>query len=603
MPVQKEPALTIDAVHAFVGDQSFVRAQEYAAQGYIFDCSHSQDKSGRHSIRAQSGGNSGGPYWVGILIHKQQIVSAKCSCPVGVESAGHCKHVAAALLHWLEQPNEFVEVEDLSTVLDRLSKSELTKLIENLLTLAPHLVRQVVGEKSRSRQAASNANTTQEPNPKPSQVQVEALLNSSRLWSHRDIHSVDGELRRVVDKAVTRADNGDLFGAAEIYIGMLHALMPILHQFDENWSYPLVHIRQCVVGLQDCLENAEASSKLRSAILDTLIFTIRIDISELGGLGASEGVVDILVNSATPEERLAIAQTLRADIDQANIKTKGEARQFRSQWSQEKIGLIVLKLLDNQLDDTAYLTLCRDAHLLEPAIRLMLTRGRIDEAEKLTVTASDYELVGLANTFKAASHADSAVKLLLGRAKTSADSRLAEWLRGHFAEANQVAEACEWAKRVLELHPSIEDYRHLKTLWPEPSTWPRERESVLTIIKATRWESVFVDILLEEQLYEEAIEFVEAPKSNRSGYRVAQAVEATRPEDAIRLYAPVIAAHIAERKRQAYAEAADLLVRMHTLYRRCQRESEWAIYLAQIQETARQLPALSQEIAKRAIEL
>ena len=112
-----------------------------------------------------------------------------------------------------------------------------------------------------------------------------------------------------------------------------------------------------MIGLQDCLESAEAPSKLRSAILDALTFTIRTDISELGGLGASEGVADMLVNSATPEERLAIAQTLRADIDQANIKTKGEARQFRSHWSQEKLGLIVLKLLDNQLDDTAYLTL------------------------------------------------------------------------------------------------------------------------------------------------------------------------------------------------------------------------------------------------------
>ena len=603
MPRSTVTLLSINAIQAFVDDKSFARAQDYAASGYIFGGSHSRDKLGQHTIRAQSGGQSGGPYWISALVHNQQIASAQCSCPVGVESAGHCKHVAAVLLHWLEQPNEFVEVEDLSTVLDRLSKSELSKLVENLLTQAPHLVRQAVGEKPRSRQATGHTHTTQEPNPKPSQVQVEALLNSSRLWSHREIHSVDDELRRVVDKAATRADNGDLIGAAEIYIGVLYALLPILHQFDENWSYPLAHIRQCVIGLQDCLESAEAPSKLRSAILDALTFTIRTDISELGGLGASEDVADMLMNSATPEERLAIAQTLRADIDQANIKTKGEARQFRSHWSQEKLGLIGLKLLDNQLDDTAYLTLCRDAHLLEPAIRLMLTRGRIDEAEKMTVTATDYELVGLANTFKAGGYADSAVTLMLGRAKTSTDSRLAEWLRGHFAEANQVAEACEWAKRVLALHPSMEDYRHLKTLWPERSTWPREREIVLTIIKATRWESVFVDILLEEELYDEVIAFVEAPKTNRSGYRVAQAIEATRPEDAIRPYAPVVAAHISQRKRQAYAEAADLLVRMHTLYRRCQRDNDWAIYLAQIQEATRRLPALSQEIAKRAIEL
>lgn len=603
MPRSTIASISIDTIRRFVDDQSFARAHDYAASGYIFGGSHSQDKSGRHTIRAQSGGQSGGPYWVSALVHSQKIISAQCDCPIGIESDGHCKHVAAMLLHWLEQPNEFVEVEDLSTVLDCLTKPELIKLIENLLAHAPQLVRHVVGEMPKAQGGVDNAN--QAPNPKPSQLQVEAIFNSSRLWSHRDIHSVDGELRRIVDKASTRANNGDWIGAVEIHIGVLHALMPILHQFDENWDYPLMHIRQCVASLQDGLQLVTAPSKLRSAILDALVFTIRTDINVLGGLGASEGAADILANDATLEERLAIAQTLWADIDQANAETRKDTTRSHSHWSQGKLGMIVLKLVGNQLKDSDYLKLCRNAHLLAPAIQFMLQRGRIAEAEDMAKTASDYELVGLAGTFKSNGNADSAVKLMLPRARTSTDSRIAVWLRDHFAEVGQIAEAYQWAKQVISLHPTLEDYRHLKALWTTPNNWPDERESVLTTIKTARWESVYIDILLEEQLYDEAIAFVEAPKTDRvrGSYHVAQAVENTRPKDAIRLYAPVVTAHIAERKRPSYTEAVTLLVHMRTLYHRLQQDSDWAIYLLQIQETARRLPALAQELAKRAIDL
>ena len=153
--------------------------------------------------------------------------------------------------------------------------------------------------------------------------------------------------------------------------------------------------------------------------------------------------------------------------------------------------------------------------------------------------------------------------------------------------------------------PSPEDYQRLKALCIDTKTWPAEQALAFAAIKAAHRNDILVQIFLDEQLFSEAVGLVESlkPVHTYETIRVAMAVEPTMPEDAIRLYGQAVFAKIAERKRPAYAEAGDLLIRIRRLYRRLQQTEAWQTYFSQVKETARRLPALTEELAKRAIEL
>ena len=360
--------------------RSFERAQEYVASGFIFDGSQSISKDHRRTLRAQSGGNSGGPYAVNVVLRGRDILASGCTCPIGTGNLGHCKHVAALLLHWLEHPDDFVQVEDLDASLNRRSKAELIDLVQTLLSNAPDLAKWVTSETPRKEKRKQPAASDQIPDPGPSERQVTALLNGSRLWSHRDANGLDSELRRVVDLADVRLHRGDVFGATEIYIGMAHALAPRLHEFDENWTIASSRVQSCVSGLDDCLDAAPNPSTLRTAILDALVYVFRTDVLEVGGLSLSDGVAEILARQATPDERRDIAGLLRADIERINAQDKQTQGNFRSFYKQQALGEMVLKLLDGLLDDEAYLRVCAEAHLLNPAIARLLHLGRVAEA-------------------------------------------------------------------------------------------------------------------------------------------------------------------------------------------------------------------------------
>lgn len=107
--------LTTNTLRHWVGDESFRRGERYYRDGMII---HTR-RTGT-SLKAESHGSGGNLYRVLATVEDGQIVSADCSCPVG--DGGHCKHVAAVLLTWLNQPDDFQEVEDTSTALERRAR-------------------------------------------------------------------------------------------------------------------------------------------------------------------------------------------------------------------------------------------------------------------------------------------------------------------------------------------------------------------------------------------------------------------------------------------------------------------------------------------------
>ena len=102
------PTITEEDVRDFVGEGSFQRGQKYFRDNRIFDT-----RRAGMALKAKCEGSRSTPYRVEVTFDNTGIEDTDCLCPVG----GYCKHVVALLLTWLAEPDEFIEQQDIDTLL------------------------------------------------------------------------------------------------------------------------------------------------------------------------------------------------------------------------------------------------------------------------------------------------------------------------------------------------------------------------------------------------------------------------------------------------------------------------------------------------------
>ena len=115
-----------------VTPESYRRGEPYFKRGAI----QGARRSGR-VLRAQCEGSRPEPYRVHVELAPAGIAYAHCSCPVGAE--GRCKHIAALLIAWLEQPESFAEVEDIEVALAERDSEELRAMLRYVMQRHPEL--------------------------------------------------------------------------------------------------------------------------------------------------------------------------------------------------------------------------------------------------------------------------------------------------------------------------------------------------------------------------------------------------------------------------------------------------------------------------------
>ena len=100
------PTVSEGAISDWVGSRSFERGRSYFKSGAILD-----PRLQGNTLKAWCQGSRPQPYHLWVVCGTEGIKEAHCSCPVGL--GGRCKHVAALLLTWSDQPDSFREVEEL----------------------------------------------------------------------------------------------------------------------------------------------------------------------------------------------------------------------------------------------------------------------------------------------------------------------------------------------------------------------------------------------------------------------------------------------------------------------------------------------------------
>ena len=425
------------AIGAWVGDQSFSRGQSYYRQHAITNPRRQGD-----TLKAQCFGSAPQPYRVEVTLEKNQIIGDYCSCPIG----GHCKHVAALLLTWLHDAEEFVTVEELNAVLGKRSKEELIALIVRMISRYPDL------ETLLEITLPGAAQTGKMLDPKLIQRQVNQVFHG---WDYEYGAGLAaaGQLAEIRALGDQYAATGEWRNAVVVYHTVAQGVLDHYEYDDEGELGEVAD--ECVSGLGEALA-AVTDPALREVILRYLFEIYHWDLKS-GGYGVGDETPGLLVERTTPAEKEMLAQLTRSAMPTGNDWSAG--------WQRQALGAMLLELEADTLDDETYLRICRETGLTYDLVDRLLTLNHIEETLAIVQDAGDYELLTMEPLFTQHDQFELFARLIAGRAPATQDARIKRWLKQHIEKQGDLDQALSLAQELFWLYPSLEEYSH-----PSPIT-------------------------------------------------------------------------------------------------------------------------------------
>lgn len=556
-------------IQDWVGQRSIRLGREYVADGSVSDTTVRGRK-----LRAKVQGTADRPYRVSITFDDDGIAAAYCSCPVG--DGGGCKHVAAVLLKWRDDPDAFEPTEPVERALEQRSKPELIALIRLMLKHEPDLETLVAMPLPG---ASSGGGVKSDAYRKQA---VAAMNRAGGEWGwHRDAAEQLEAIRELGDEFLERRDAAS---AAAVFQGVAEALDEDARSGDEAGDLFGV-VADCAAGLARCL-HIEKDPKRREAVLEAMFQIYLLDL-DMGGVDLAPDVPEDIVNHATPDERRLVAVWVRDKLPGAD-----------RDWGREELGAFLLDLEKDRLDDEAYLRICKQTGRVDDLVDRLLTMGRDAEAIKAAGAADDHDLLRLADVLARHGRAEEAHDLVAGRAATSKDTRLLHWLHRRAAAQGNDAGQVDLARRIFQLEPSLDGYRELRQLARKRGEWDGLRPTLLSALKANR-PDLLIDVALCEGDIDQALALT---KSSRLAWygemelKVARAAEALRPREALTIYRKRAEACINQRNRDAYQRACEYLKKVQALHGRMNETAVWKDYVTALRERHRSLRAFQDEL-------
>ena len=204
------PLLSQDKVQERCTAQSFERGLEYYHDGAI-----ANPVLLDYKLSANCHGTEVFPYRVSVELMPTGIATVQCSCPYS--GAGDCKHIVALLLTYIRTPETVLSVDTLLTTLETKPKSDLIRVISELLKQVPELapVAQVYADVE-----VTPTCTERLPLVAVYMERIDAIFGRGFLEQHQ-LRNVLIELENLLSHATTLLQSGE----AEIALSILHALI------------------------------------------------------------------------------------------------------------------------------------------------------------------------------------------------------------------------------------------------------------------------------------------------------------------------------------------------------------------------------------------
>ncbi|MYC62928.1 MAG: hypothetical protein F4X16_08865 [Caldilineaceae bacterium SB0661_bin_34] len=571
------PAVNEGAISDWVGSRSFQRGRSYFKRGDILE-PRLQD----NTLKAWCQGSRPQPYRLWVACGTEGIKEADCSCPVG--GGGRCKHVAALLLTWLDDPDSFREVEELDPNLERRSQSELIALIKQMVEAHPTFEALLEAPPPEDGQSSPLVD------PESYRRQAELAIRSGvDGWDWGGV----GDINVVLGSGDNFLAKSDYANAGIVYLAVAQEMFEHFEMvYDEDGEEMHEVVNRCIQGLGNCLTAEDGNAAARENALQALFEIFRLDLN-YGGYGMGDEAEGLILEHADDDEKRVVAGWARTAMQAAT----GEYDSFR----RRSYGSILLDLEADHLDDDAFLEICRESGLLDDLVDRLLTLGRLDEALAEAGRAGDMELLTLAGLFGAHGHGRRLEPLVAERIETTRIDGLIAWLKEQHEERGELDEALVLAQQLLEQRQDLAAYQDVRELSQRLGIWQATRPELLAEWAAARQYGLLTDIHLDEGEIDLALKSVRQPSQGfyyGQWMRVAEAAAETRPQAAAELYREQAEKLVEARGRERYQQACTYLTTMRDLYRQMSQEPAWTDFMAEFRERHHRLRALQDELSK-----
>lgn len=560
--MNRVPDLSEIEVQNWVGTKSFQKGYRYFEDEMILN-----PRRRGQSLIAECQGSQPTPYRVEIRLGPEGILNGSCTCTAG--EGGRCKHAAALMLTWLHEPDLFVEVPEIDQFLEKQSNAELISLIQQMISRHPDL------EQLLELAALSNL-ALDEPIP-ADQIAEQARRAFSTVGGEMggDNAEVAENLQPILDLAEDLLDREDAVNATTVYQTLMDTMLfydaYLLNDAGGDLGQALA---ECEQGIEECL-NSTDDPHLRLGLLRSLFDLLLWDL-QAGGLGYSDETPIVLTQQARPEEKQTIAEWVKAELP--------EGEDWEGDHLRRALGGLWLGLMAENMDDETYLRICRQTGRTRDMTDRLLQLGRIEEALEVARGASITDITRFADLFEKHGYSDLAVQLVKERSNGEAEViPLLEWLKSYAMTHDQPEEALRLAGMLFWQAQSLDNYNALLEAANALNQREATRAQVLERLENARNFSLLVEIYLLENEYGLALETLERVNPDIWWERlatlrrqVAQALEESRPREAIQQYLLVVEQLIDQQTRGSYAEAARLLQQVHTLFQGLGEEENWA---------------------------
>lgn len=301
------PNITEQAIRKHCGEQNFERSQRYHKNGSIYDTR----REGDH-IKASCRGSQDNSYRLQVDLKGKNIVSGRCSCPVG--ASGHCKHIAAMLLTWISESESFIEMPALAQSLKQYSNDKLIELIQYLLQIEPDL------ESIVAARILAESDPQVLADPAYYQKQADTIFDLA-IRRKRSEMDVSDELEVIGARANKLIAEKDYKLAVVSYLGLIRSVLHNLveHQYYDDEGYISAVIVDSVGGLAQCLRYDGGVPRRHEAI-DLLMEVYVQDMGTLGGVGLSDEIPGLILELANTKEKQIISVKIHEIMQDSKVK-------------------------------------------------------------------------------------------------------------------------------------------------------------------------------------------------------------------------------------------------------------------------------------------
>ena len=220
-------SFTEEHIRKYAGSKSVNRGAEYASKGLVL----SLVRRG-NTLEAEVSGNNPEPYHVSVSFTGDKFTAAACDCHYGATYEDWCKHIVAALLAALKNPDEVEERTPASELLAGRSAEELHDLLRTLTEKHPKLADDIEkwARKKRQSKPAKSADSS-EPDratidARPYQKQMKTIFRNIQMQVE-NYHSDDDPLDVYVEQVSEIMQEAQEFldqGAARNAVVILQAI-------------------------------------------------------------------------------------------------------------------------------------------------------------------------------------------------------------------------------------------------------------------------------------------------------------------------------------------------------------------------------------------